>query len=163
MGKFSRYQAVVLATLVLAGSAQAQTAPTGTPPATDQNPVLQALQAAIDAKDATAIFNILNQTPRDQRGPLATLLLTAAQGLQGTDKQFAATLAAMAFVSGGLTPAQQNTAIAVARDAPAGLAIVNTLLSANLTGGFGFTALTTADLFNLIITENQNQVQSSPN
>ena len=69
----------------------------------------------------------------------------------------------MAFVSGGLTPAQQNTAIAVVRDAPAGLAIVNTLLSANLTGGFGFTALTTAGLFNLIITENQNQVQSSPN
>jgi hypothetical protein len=150
--------------LVLANGAQAQTPPTGgTPPAADQTPALQALQAAIDAKDSQAIFSILNQTPRDQRGPLATLLLSAAQGLQATDKQFAATLAAMAFISGGLTPIQQNTAVAIVRDAPAGLAIVNTMLAANLTGGFGFTAVTTVGLFNLIITENQNQVQSSPN
>ena len=78
---------------------------------------------------------------------------------------FAATLAALAFVSGGLTTAQANTATTVVRNAPAGLAIVNALLSTNLTGGFGFAATDTSGLLiaNLVVSENQNQTQASPN
>jgi hypothetical protein len=125
---------------------------------------LDALQTAIDDKDTAAILNLLNSTPKDQRGPMATMLLAAAQGAQAVDSQFAATLAALAFMSGALTSAQLAMAIAVIRSAPGGLAIVNTLVSTNLTGGFGLTT-NTAGLFNfnLVITENQNQTQGSPN
>ena len=157
---------MVLVTVALTGGVQAQTPLVG-PGSTGQvapQAVIDALQAAVDSKDATAIFNILNATPRDQRGPLAAYLLTAAQGLQVTDRQFAATLAALAFVSGGLTTAQQNAAITVVRNAPAGLAIVNNLLSTNVTGGFGFTTTNLSGLIQtLIVTENQNQTQASPN
>jgi len=134
-------------------------APTGQ---TDAKTV--ALQAAIEAKDTTAISNLLVQTPRDQRGPMAALLLSTAQGPVITDKQFAASLAALAFASGGLTGAQQADAIAVIRNAPAGLAIVANLLSTAPTGGFGFpSVITVAGLFNLVVAENQNQTQASPN
>ena len=165
MGMFPRCVVVTLAAVALAGGAHAQQEASGMAPATqmDMTATLQALQTAVGNKDATAIFSILNSVPRDQRGPLATLLLTAAQN--ATDKQFAATLAAFAFVSGGLTTAQTSTAITVVRNAPAGLAIVNTLLSTNLTGGFGFTTTNTSGLLiaNLVVTENQNQTQASPN
>ena len=99
-----------------------------------------AMQAAIDARDSNAIISILNATPRGQRGSLASMLLAAAQSSCNNqcDKQFAASLAALAFVSGGLTPAQQNVAIIIVRGMPAGLFIVERLLSNNLTGGFGF-------------------------
>jgi hypothetical protein len=161
MGMFSPCVVVALATVALAGGVHAQQNASGTTPPTqvDMTATLQGLQTAID----TAIFNILNSVPRDQRGPLATLLLTAAQN--ATDKQFAATLAALAFVSGGLTTAQTNSAITVVRYAPAGLAIVNTLLSTNLTGGFGFATTSTSGLLiaDLVVTENQNQTQASPN
>jgi hypothetical protein len=124
---------------------------------------LRAPQTAVDNRDSTAIFNILNSVPRDRRGPLATLLLTAAQN--ATDKQFAATFAALAFVSGAMTTVQANTAITVVRNAPAGLAIVNTLLSSHVTGGFGFATTNTSGFLiaNLVVTENQNQTQVSPN
>jgi hypothetical protein len=44
-------------------------------------------------------------------------------------------------------------------------AIFNTLLSANLTGGFGFATTNASGLLiaNLVVTENQNQTQVSPN
>jgi hypothetical protein len=165
MGMFSRCIVVALATVALTGGVHAQQDASGTIPPTqvDLTARLQALQAAVDSKNSTAIFNILNSVPRDQRGPLATLLLTAAQN--ATDKQLAATLAALAFVSGGLTTAQTNTATTVVRNAPAGLAIVNALLSTNLTGGFGFAATDTSGLLiaNLVVSENQNQTQASPN
>jgi hypothetical protein len=164
MGMFSRCVVVALATVALVGGVHAQQDASGTTPTqVDMTATLQGLQTAVDNKDATAIINILNSVARDQRGPLATLLLTAAQN--ATDKQFAATLAALAFVSGGLTTAQTNTAIAVVRNAPAGLAIVNTLLSTNLTGGFGFATTNTSGLLiaDLVVTENQNQTQASPN
>ena len=54
-------------------------------------------------------------------------------------------------------------AIAVIRNAPAGLAIVANLVSTSLTGGFGFSTLTTLALVNLVVTENPNQTQASPN
>jgi hypothetical protein len=165
MGMFSRCVVVALATVALAGGVHAQQDASGTTPTTQvaMTATLQALQTAVDNKDATAIFNILNSVPRDQRAPLTTLLLTAAQN--ATDKQFGATLAALAFVSGGLTTAQANTAITVVRNAPAGLVIVNTLLSSNLTGGFGFATTNTSGFLiaNLVVTENQNQTQVSPN
>jgi hypothetical protein len=129
------------------------------PPST---PSLAALQTAINAKDAATILSIVDNTPKDQRGPLAALLLRSARDLRAADGQFAATLAALAYMSGGLSLAQQNAALIIIRDAPGGLAIVNTLVSNNLTGGFGL-AITTAALFNLAITENPNQTQSSPN
>jgi hypothetical protein len=109
-----------------------------------------AMQAAIDAKDVSGAFAILNSTPRDQRGALATMLLTAAQ--TNGDKQFAASLAALAFLSGGLTTAQQNTAVAIVRSAPGGLAIVASLVSSSGTTTFGSTSI----LSNLVITENKN-------
>jgi hypothetical protein len=152
---------MVLAAIALAGGVQAQQGAPGAA-SVDVTISLQALQTAIDNKDATAVLDILNRTPKDQRGPLATMLLAAAQGLQGADNQFAATLAALAFVSGGLTNTQQNVAIAIVRSGPAGLAAVNTLLSTNLTGGFGFTNPIGAGI-NLVVTENQNQTQGSPN
>jgi hypothetical protein len=165
MGTLSRWVIVALATVALAGGVHAQQATSGTTPPTqvDTNAALQVLQTAVDSKDSTAIFNILNSVPRDQRGPLATLLLTVAQN--AADKQFAATLAALAFVSGGLTTAQTNTAITVVRNAPSGLAIVDILLSTNSTGGFGFATTNTSGLLiaNLVVTENQNQTQVSPN
>jgi hypothetical protein len=152
MGTLSRWVIVALATVALAGGVHAQATSGTTPPTqVDTTAVLQVLQTAVDSKDSTAIFNILNSVPRDQRGPLATLLLTAARN--ATNKQFAATLAALAF---GLTTAQTNTAIAVVRNAPAGLAIVNDLLSSNLSGGFGFATTNTSGLLiaNLVVTEN---------
>ena len=44
-------------------------------------------------------------------------------------------------------------------------AIANTLLSANLTSGFGFATTNASGLLiaNLVVTENQNQTQVSPN
>jgi len=44
-------------------------------------------------------------------------------------------------------------------------AIVNNLLSANLTGGFGFATTNASGLLiaNLVVAENQNQTQVSPN
>lgn len=160
MEMFWRYAAIIVASVLLVGNVHAQPAGTGSPvpPQT-----MVALQAAIAAKDVTAIANILSATPRDQRGPLATLLLSSAQSVQSADAQFAASLAALAFMSGGLTNAQQNTALAVIRSAPGGLALVSTVLSNNLTGGFGLSPAATTGFFNLIITENQNQTQSSPN
>jgi hypothetical protein len=162
MGTVSRWVVVALATVALAGGVHAQQATSGTTPPTqvDTTATLQVLQAVVDSKDSTAIFNILNSVPRDQRGPLATLLLTVAQN--ATDKQFAGTLAVLAF---GLTTAQTNTAITVVRNAPSGLAIVDMLLSTNLTGGFGFATTNTNSLLiaNLVATENQNQTQVSPN
>lgn len=158
--------------VVFAGAAYAQTLSPASgdsrlvaqaPPVDQTDPKMQALQAAIDSKDTTAIFNLLNQTPRDQRGPMAALLLSAAQNLVVSDKQFAASLAALAFASGGLTGAQQNIAIAVIRNAPGGLAIVANLLSNSPTGGFGFSNVTTLALVNLVVAENQNQTQASPN
>lgn len=143
------------------GDRRVAQAPTGTqtPDAT-----MMALQSAIDFKDTTAIFNLLNHTPRDQRGPMAALLLSAAQGLVATDKQFAASLAALVFASGGLTGGQQLNAIAIIRNAPAGLAVVANLLSTAPTGGFGFpSVITVSGLFNLVVTENQNETQFSPN
>src|SRR3981189_3229591 len=102
MGMFSRCVVVALATVALAGGVYARQGASGTTPTTtaDLTATLQALQTAVDNKDATAIFNILNSVPRHQRAPLATLLLTAAQN--ATDKQFAATLAALALIRGGL-------------------------------------------------------------
>ena len=98
---------------------------------------------------------------------LATVALAggahAQQATSGTtDKQFAATFAALAF---GLTTTQTKTAITVVRNAPSGLAIVDILLSTNSTGGFGFATTNTNGLLiaNLIVTENQNQTQVSPN
>jgi len=132
-------------------------------PIDQADPKMQALRAAIDSKATTAILNLLNQAPRDQRGPMAALLISAAQGLVVTDRQFAASLAALAFASGGLTGAQQNNAIAIIRNAPGGLAIVANLLSNSPTGGFGFSNVTTLALANLVVTENQNQTQASPN
>jgi hypothetical protein len=157
--------------VVFAGAAYAQTLSPSSgdsrlvaqAPVDQTDPKMQALQAAIDSKDTTAIFNLLNQTPRDQRGPMAALLLSAAQNLVVSDKQFAASLAALAFASGGLTGAQQNIAIAVIRNAPGGLAIVANLLSNSPTGGFGFSNVTTLALVNLVVAENQNQTQASPN
>ncbi len=128
-------------------------------PVDQTDPKMQALQAAIDSKDTTAIFNLLNQMPRDQRGPMAAPLLSAAQNLVVSDKQFAASLAALAFASG----AQQNLAIAVIRNAPAGLAIVANLLSNSPTAGFDFSNVTTLAIADLVVTENQNQTQASPN
>jgi hypothetical protein len=93
-------------------------------PAYPTDPKMQALQAASDSKDATAILNLLDQTPRNERVPMAGLLLPPAQNSTVSDKQFAASLAALAFASGGLTGAQQNSAIAVIRNAPSGPAIV---------------------------------------
>jgi hypothetical protein len=143
MGCFSRYFALAVA-VSLSSGAQAQKrgddpryTPQGAitepgaliaqtpPPAQDQAAVLQALQAAIDTKDTTAIFNILNSTPKDQRGPLATLFLTAAQGLQAADKQFAGTLAALAC--SGEAPAQQTSRL-LSSERAGGLAIANTLV-----------------------------------
>lgn len=166
--------AICSATAIFSGFAQAQTptdnrwiaqGPIAQAPADpgQADPKLQALQAAIDAKDTTAIFNLLSQTPRDQRGPMAALLLAAAQSLVATDRQFAASLAALAVISGGLTGVQQANAIAVIRTAPGGLAIVANLLSTSPTGGFGFSNVTTTALVNLVVTENQNQTQTSPN
>jgi hypothetical protein len=161
---FSRCIVVALATVALAGGVHAQQDASSTTPPTqaDMTATLQVLQTAVDNKDSTGIFNILNSVPRDQRGLPATLLLTDARNT--TDRQFAATLAALAFVSGGLaTVPQTNTAITVVRNAPAGLAIVNTLLSTNATGGFGFATTNTNGLIiaNLVVTENQNQTQTS--
>jgi hypothetical protein len=162
MGTVSRWVVVALATVALAGGVHAQQATSGTTPPTqvDTTATLQVLRAVVDSKNSTAIFNILNSVPRDQRGPLATLLLTAAQN--ATDKQFAGTLAVLAF---GLMTAQTNTAITVVRNAPSGLAIVDILLSTNSTGGFGFATTNMSDLLiaNLVVTKNQNQTQVSPN
>jgi hypothetical protein len=54
---------------------------------------------------------------------------------------------------------------ATLRAAPAGLAIVDTLLSTNVTGGFGFATTNTSGLLiaNLVVTENQNQIQARSN
>jgi len=51
------------------------------------------------------------------------------------------------------------------RAALPGLAIVDTLLSTNVTGGFGFTTTNASGLLiaNLVVTENQNQTQASSN
>jgi hypothetical protein len=118
MGKFSRCVVVALATVALAGGVHAQQDASGATPTTqvDMTATLQALQTAVDNKDATAIFSILNSVPRDQRGP-------------------------------------------------AGLAIVNTLPSTNVTGGFGSPTTNTSDLLiaNLVVTDNQNQTQASTN
>src|SRR5882757_5295760 len=158
MGTVSRWLVVALATVALTGGVHAQQATSGTTPPTQVHTTatLQVLQAAVASKDSTAIFNILNSVPRDQRGPLATLLLTAAQN--ATDKQFAGTLAVLAF---GLTTAQTNTAITVVRNAPSGLAIIDILLSTNSTGGFDLATTNTSGLLiaNLVVTENQNQTQ----
>jgi hypothetical protein len=132
-------------------------------PADQTDPKMQALQAAIASNDTTAIFNLLNQAPRDQRGPMAALLISAAQGLAFTDKQFAASLAALAFASGGLNGTQQNNAIAIIRNAPGGLAIVANLLSNSPTGGFGFANVTALAHVNLVVAENQNHTEASPN
>ncbi len=80
---------ICIAAVVFVGAVLAQTLGTSasvgrlmaqTPP--DQaDPKLPALQVAIDSKDTTAIFNLLNQTPGDERSPLAALLLSAAQDL----------------------------------------------------------------------------------
>ena len=163
---------ICIATAVFAGVVEAQTS--GISPVTDcllaqapgdqAGPRLQALQVAIDSKDTTAIGNLLSEQPRNQRGPTATLLLSAAQFLVATDKQFAATLAALAFVSGGLTPAQANNALVAIRNVPGGLTAVANLLSATPTGGFALAnADTVAGLFNLIVAENKYQTQASPN
>lgn len=166
MEVFYRYAAIVVGTAALAGTVQAQTGPTGSgaiaqaapPAAADSTPVMQALQAAITAKDTTAIFNLLNATPRDQRGAMATLLLQAAQ--TSADKQFAATLASLAFISGGLTAGQQNAAITIVRNSPGGLAIVGALLANNTTGGFGFS---TVGIAALVTSENPNINSNVPN
>jgi hypothetical protein len=65
----------------------------------------------------------------------------------------------------GTTPPTQVDMTATLRAAPAGLAIVNTLLSTNVPGGFGFATTNTSGLLiaNLVVTENQNQTQTSPN
>ena len=161
---------ICIATVAFAGAVQAQTSGVSPrdrliaqAPPVQTDPKILALQAAIDSKDTSAIFNLINQTPRDQRGPMAALLLSSAQSLVVSDKQFAATLAAFAFASGGLTGAQANIAIAVIRSAPAGLAIVANLVSTSSTGGFGFANVDTIALANLVVTENQNQTQASPN
>jgi len=46
-----------------------------------------ALQTAIEAKDTIAIFNLLNQTSRDQRGPMAALLVAGLFNLVVTENQ----------------------------------------------------------------------------
>lgn len=124
--------------------------------------MIDALQAAIDSEDSIAILNIVSGTPMDELGPLAAYLLTAAQGSPVNDRQFAAILAALAFVSGSCMTAQQNASIVVVRNAPAGLVIVNNLLSTNLNGGFGFASanLTGLVLQSRIVAENQNQTQA---
>jgi hypothetical protein len=65
----------------------------------------------------------------------------------------------------GTTPTTQVDMMATLRAAPAGLPIVNTLLSSHVTGGFGFTTTNTNGLLiaNLVVTENQNQTQASSN
>jgi hypothetical protein len=115
------------------GGAQAQqdTSVTAPPTQVDMTATLQALQTAVDNKDSTAIVNLLNSVPRDRQGPLATRLLTAAQNI---------TLAALAFVSGGMATAQTTAAIAVVRNAPSRLAVANQ-----------------------VVTENQDQIQANPN
>jgi hypothetical protein len=145
MGAFCRLAVVCLAVVALTSSAQAKQ---GTEPRTQvyMTAMLQALQTAVDNKDSTAIFNILNSVPGDQRGPLSTLLLIAAQNVQDADEPFAATFVTLAYVSGGLTTAQTTIAIDVVRNAPSGLAIVNTLLSSNVTDGFGFGTTSTSGL-----------------
>ena len=168
MERILRCLVALVATVALAASASAQQAgvATGNDAATsgEAPATLAALQAAIDNKDSKAILNILNSTPKDQRGPLAALLLASAQQVASTDKQFAATLAGFAFLSGGLSTIQQNTALLIIRAAPGGLAIIANLQASAPTGGFGLTNVTTiTGLFNLIATENQNQTAVSPN
>jgi hypothetical protein len=65
----------------------------------------------------------------------------------------------------GTTPTTQVDMTATLRAAPAGVAIVNTLLSTNATGGLGFTTTNTCGLLiaNLDVTEHQNQTQASSN
>jgi hypothetical protein len=54
---------------------------------------------------------------------------------------------------------------AMLRAALPGLAIVDTLLSTNVTDGFGFATTNASGLLiaNLVVTENQNQTQASSN
>jgi hypothetical protein len=141
MGAVYRLPVVFLATVALIGGAQAQQDTSGTAPSTQvkMTATLQALQTAVD-NNSTAIFNLLNSVPRDQRGPLANLLLTAGQNVQDTDKSFSAS-------------------------APSGPVIVNILLSSSVNGGFGFTTTGTSGFLiaNLVVTENQNQTQARPN
>ncbi len=55
---------------------------------TDQTDAkMVALQTAIEAKDTIAIFNLLNQTSRDQRGPMAALLVAGLFNLVVTENQ----------------------------------------------------------------------------
>jgi hypothetical protein len=170
MGWLRPAATICTAAVVFVGAAQAKTLGpswgdsrlTTQAPADQTVPKMQALQVAIDSKDTTAILNLLSRTARDQRKPIAALLLLAAHNLVVTDKQFAASPAALTFASGGLTGAQQNIAVAVIRNAPGGLAIVANLLSNSPTGGFGLSNVTMLALVDLVVAVNQNQAQASP-
>jgi hypothetical protein len=99
---------------------------------------------------------LVAQPPTDQADAKMVALQVAIEAKDAT--------AALAFASGALTAAQQANAITVIRNAPAGFSIVANLLSGAPVGGFGFPSVTTvAGLFNLVVTENQNQTRANPN